>query len=33
VQELKSQFWHPDGAVEDVCNGAAYRAGPPENAD
>jgi hypothetical protein len=34
VQELKSQFWHPDGAVEDVCNGAACTAPvPPENAD
>ena len=21
VQELKDQFWHPDGAVEDVCAG------------
>jgi hypothetical protein len=34
VQELKSQFWHPDGAVEDVCGGQACTAPiPPENAD
>jgi hypothetical protein len=26
VQELKSQFWHPDGAVEDVCGGQACTA-------
>lgn len=34
VQELKSQFWHPDGAIVDVCSGAPCSAPvPPENAD
>ncbi len=34
VRELKSQFWHPDGAIEDVCNGQPCTAPiPPENAD
>ena len=34
VRELKDQFWHPDGAVEDVCGGQACTAPiPPENAD
>ncbi|MFN8642911.1 MAG: hypothetical protein U0802_15130 [Candidatus Binatia bacterium] len=34
VRALKDQFWHPDGAVEDVCGGQACRAPiPPENAD
>ncbi|MEO8603128.1 MAG: hypothetical protein ABI629_11185 [bacterium] len=34
VQELKSQFWHPDGAIEDVCAGQPCSAPiPPENAD
>ncbi|MBX3027141.1 hypothetical protein KF840_19755 [bacterium] len=34
VQELKSQFWHPGGAIADVCNGQACTAPvPPENAD
>jgi hypothetical protein len=34
VQELKSQFWHPDGAIEDVCTAQACTAPvPPENAD
>ncbi|MDX2171010.1 MAG: hypothetical protein SF182_28330 [Deltaproteobacteria bacterium] len=34
VRELKHQFWRPDGAIEDVCGGAACAAPvPPENAD
>ena len=34
VRALKSQFWRPDGAVEDVCGGLACTAPiPPENAD
>jgi hypothetical protein len=34
VRELKSQFWHPDGAIEDVCDGQPCTAPiPPENAD
>ena len=34
VQELKDQFWHPDGAIEDVCAGQPCTAPiPPENAD
>lgn len=34
VRELKDQFWHPDGAVEDVCGGEPCSAPvPPENAD
>ena len=34
VRELKDQFWHPDGALEDVCGGQACTAPiPPENAD
>jgi hypothetical protein len=34
VRDLKDQFWHPDGAVEDVCNGQPCTAPiPPENAD
>ena len=33
-QALKDQFWHPDGAIEDVCGGDACTASiPPENAD
>jgi hypothetical protein len=34
VRELKDQFWHPDGAVEDVCGAVPCTAPvPPENAD
>jgi hypothetical protein len=34
VRTLKDQFWHPDGAVEDVCSGQPCTAPiPPENAD
>jgi hypothetical protein len=34
VRALKDQFWHPDGAVEDVCAGQPCTAPvPPENAD
>jgi hypothetical protein len=34
VRALKDQFWHPDGALEDVCGGQACTAPvPPENAD
>ena len=34
VRELKDQFWHPNGAVEDVCGGQPCSAPiPPENAD
>jgi hypothetical protein len=34
VQDLKSQFWHPDGAIRDVCAGKPCTAPiPPENAD
>jgi len=34
VRTLKDQFWHPDGALEDVCNGQPCTAPvPPENAD
>ena len=34
VQKLKSQFWHPDGAIADVCAGKPCSAPiPPENAD
>jgi hypothetical protein len=34
VQTLKDQFWHPNGAVEDVCGGEPCTAPvPPENAD
>jgi hypothetical protein len=34
VQQLKDQFWHPNGAIEDVCGGQACTAPiPPENAD
>ncbi|MDQ1462140.1 MAG: hypothetical protein QOI08_3624 [Actinomycetota bacterium] len=33
VQDLKSQFWHPDGAIRDVCAAKACTAPiPPENA-
>jgi hypothetical protein len=33
VQDLKSQFWHPDGAMRDVCGGKPCTAPiPPENA-
>jgi hypothetical protein len=33
VRQLKDQFWHPDGAIESVCDGACSAAIPPENAD
>ena len=34
VQQLKSQFWHPNGAIADVCAGKPCTAPvPPENAD
>jgi hypothetical protein len=34
VQELKNQFWHPDGVIADVCAGKPCSAPiPPENAD
>jgi hypothetical protein len=34
VQQLKNQFWHPNGAVADVCAGKPCTAPiPPENAD
>ncbi len=34
VQRLKDQFWHPDGAITDVCAGKPCTAPiPPENAD
>ncbi|HVM95080.1 MAG TPA: hypothetical protein VMT89_01770 [Candidatus Acidoferrales bacterium] len=34
VRQLKDQFWHPDGAIDDVCGGHACTAPiPPENAD
>jgi hypothetical protein len=34
VQKLKDQFWHPDGAITDVCAGKPCTAPvPPENAD
>lgn len=34
VQKLKDQFWHPDGAITDVCSGKPCTAPvPPENAD
>ncbi len=34
VQALKDQFWHPNGAIEDVCAGQPCTAPiPPENAD
>ncbi len=34
VQKLKDQFWHPDGAISDVCSGKPCTAPiPPENAD
>lgn len=34
VQDLKDQFWHPNGAIEDVCAGQPCTAPvPPENAD
>jgi len=34
VRDLKDQFWHPDGAVTDVCNGRPCTAPvPPQNAD
>jgi hypothetical protein len=34
VRELKHQFWHPNGAIEDVCGTQACNAPiPPENAD
>jgi len=26
VRDLKDQFWHPDGALEDVCSGQACTA-------
>lgn len=33
VRTLKDQFWHPDGAISDVCGGVACTAPiPPENA-
>lgn len=32
VRALKDQFWHPDGAIDDPCGGAACSAPiPPEN--
>lgn len=33
VRQLKDQFWHPDGALEPVCDGACRAPVPPENAD
>jgi len=34
VQDLKDQFWHPNGAVDDLCSGQPCNAPiPPENAD
>ncbi|MBI3783470.1 MAG: hypothetical protein HY270_08710 [Deltaproteobacteria bacterium] len=34
VRALKDQFWHPNGAMDDVCAGQACSAPiPPENAD
>ena len=34
VRSLKDQFWHPDGALADVCGGQACSSPvPPENAD
>jgi hypothetical protein len=34
VRQLKDQFWHPDGAIEDPCGGQPCTAPiPPENAD
>jgi hypothetical protein len=34
VQELKDQFWHPNGAIADVCSAKPCTAPiPPENAD
>jgi hypothetical protein len=34
VQKLKDQFWHPGGAITDVCSGKPCAAPiPPENAD
>ena len=34
VQELKSQFWHPNGGITDICSGFPCAAPiPPENAD
>jgi hypothetical protein len=34
VRKLKDQFWHPAGAIEDVCAGKPCTAPiPPENAD
>ena len=34
VRDLKDQFWHPTGSINDVCGGAACTAPiPPENAD
>ncbi len=34
AMQLKSEFWHPDGAITDVCAGKPCTAPiPPENAD
>jgi len=34
VRQLKDQFWHPDGAIDDPCGGQPCTAPiPPENAD
>ena len=34
VRQLKDQFWHPDGAIEDPCSNQPCTAPiPPENAD
>jgi hypothetical protein len=34
VQDLKSEFWHPNGSINDVCAGKPCSAPiPPENAD